>query len=130
VLFYFALRRKIPSLKELKVHASDTLPDAFTLFWNDVRKYDYEALFKPEAIETLIPINKEGQTLLRRTVDQLSAYDWASLTDDVLGSIFEHLIPRRQQHLLGQFYTPRPVADLLVASTIDGQRPFVIDPAC
>jgi hypothetical protein len=130
ILFYFALRRKIPSLKGLKLGPGDTLPGAFVPFWNDVRKYDYEALFKPEVIETLIPIAKEGQTLLRRLTDQLSAYDWASLTDDVLGSIFERLIPRDQQHLLGQFYTPRPVADLRVASTIDGDRPFVIDPAC
>jgi type I restriction-modification system DNA methylase subunit len=130
VLFYFALRRKIASLKELKIAPGDSLPSAFVPFWNDVRKYDYEALFKPEVIETFIPIAKEGQSLLRRLVDQLSAYDWASLTDDVLGSIFEHLIPRDQQHLLGQFYTPRPVADLLVASTVDGERPFVIDPAC
>jgi type I restriction enzyme M protein len=130
ILFYFALRRKIHSLKELKVSADDKLPEAFKPFWDDVRRYDYEALFKPESIETLIPIAKEAQTLFRQLIEQLSSYDWASLTDDVLGSIFEHLIPREEQVLLGQFYTPRPVADLLVASTIDGERPFVLDPGC
>ncbi|HUZ30945.1 MAG TPA: N-6 DNA methylase [Xanthobacteraceae bacterium] len=130
ILFYFALRRKLPSLKELKIATGDILPAAFAPFWNDVRAYDYEALFKPQPVETLIPIGKDAQSLLRRLIDQLSAYDWASLTDDVLGSIFEHLIPRKEQILLGQFYTPRPVADLLVASTIDGERPFVADPAC
>jgi hypothetical protein len=130
ILFYFALRRKLASLKELKIGPSDTLPGAFAPFWNDVRAYDNEALIKPEPIETLIPIGKDAQSLLRRLVDQLSAYDWASLTDDVLGSIFERLIPHKEQILLGQFYTPRPVADLLVASTIDGARPFVVDPAC
>ncbi len=129
VLFYFALRRRFPASKNSKLGPA-VLPDAFVPFWNDVRKYDYEALFKPEVIEGLVPIANDRQTLLRRLIDQLSAYDWASLTDDVLGSIFERLIPRDQQHLLGQFYTPRPVADLLVASTIDGDRPFVIDPAC
>src|SRR5437016_6497945 len=94
------------------------------------RSHDYEALFKPEAIETLVPMAKEAQTIFRQLIDQLSSYDWASLTDDVLGSIFEHLIPHNEQILLGQFYTPRPVADLLVASTIDGERPFVLDPGC
>ena len=130
VLFYFALRRKIPNLKQLKIGSGDSLPAAFTPYWNAVRAYDYEALFKPEPIESLVPLAKEAQSLLRRLIDQLSAYDWASLTDDVLGSIFEHLIPRNEQLLLGQFYTPRPVADLLVAGTMDGERPFVIDPAC
>ena len=130
ILFYFALRRKIPALKEIRLTATDTLPDALKPYWNEVRRYDYEALFKPEPIETLIPIANAPQALIRQLVEQLGAYDWASLTDDVLGSIFEHLIPREEQVLLGQFYTPRPVADLLVAFTVDGEQPLVLDPGC
>jgi methylase of polypeptide subunit release factors len=130
ILFYFALRRKIPTLKELHIGPSDALPAAFKPYWDDVRRYDYDALFKPEDIEGLVSIAKEAQTIFRQLIEQLSSYDWASLTDDVLGSIFEHLIPREEQVLLGQFYTPRPVADLLVACTIDGERPFVLDPGC
>jgi type I restriction enzyme M protein len=130
ILFYFALRGKIPAIKELKMGATDPLPAALKPYWDEVRRYDYEALFKPEPIEFLIPFPKEAQSILRSLISQLGGYDWASLTDDVLGSIFEHLIPRSQQKLLGQFYTPRPVADLLVASTIDGERPFVLDPGC
>ncbi|WP_298253922.1 N-6 DNA methylase [Bradyrhizobium sp.] len=130
ILFYFALRRKIPTLKEIEIGPKDALPAALKPYWDEVRRYDYEALFKPEPIEALVPVAKEAQTILRGLILQLGAYDWASLTDDVLGSIFEHLIPRGQQILLGQFYTPRPVADLLVASTIDGERPFVLDPGC
>jgi type I restriction enzyme M protein len=130
ILFYFALRRKIPALKELKVGPKDALPATLKPYWDDVRRYDYEALFKPEPIESLVAVGPQAQAILRCLIEHLGAYDWASLTDDVLGSIFEHLIPRGQQVLLGQFYTPRPVADLLVASTIDGERPFVLDPGC
>ena len=71
-----------------------------------------------------------AQALIRQLVEQLGTYDWSSLTDDVLGSIFEHLVPHEEQVLLGQFYTPRPVADLLVAFTVDGERPLVLDPGC
>ena len=95
-----------------------------------MRRYDYEALFKPERIETLIPLADAGQVLIRELVGQFNTYDWASLTDDVLGSIFERLVPHEEQVLLGQFYTPRPVADLLVAFTVDGERPQVLDPGC
>ena len=63
VLFYFALRRKIPALKPLEIDAKDKLPDALYAYWNDVRRYDYEALFKVEVIETLIPIAPEGLSL-------------------------------------------------------------------
>ena len=130
ILFYFALRRKIPELNPITLMEGDELPDALRPYWNDVRRYDYEALFKPDPIEELITIGDAPQALVRQLVEQLGAYDWASLTDDVLGSIFEHLIPREEQVLLGQFYTPRPVADLLVAFTVDGERPLVLDPGC
>ena len=130
ILFYFALRRKIPNLKEIKLEAHDIIPDALQPYWNEVRRYDYEALFKPDRIETLIPMADAAQALIRQLVEQLGTYDWSSLTDDVLGSIFEHLVPHEEQVLLGQFYTPRPVADLLVAFTVDGERPLVLDPGC
>ena len=89
-----------------------------------------KSLFEPQQIERLVPIPDDAQVLLRQLIGQLATYDWASLTDDVLGSIFEHLIPKEEQVLLGQFYTPRPVADLLVALTLDGSRPLVLDPGC
>ena len=130
ILFYHALRRKIPALKAIEIAAKDQLPEALRPYWNDVRRYDYEALFKPEPIETLVPMAPEAQLIIRQLIEQLAAYDWNSLTDDVLGSIFEHLIPRSEQILLGQFYTPRPVADILAAFTIDGERPLVLDPGC
>jgi type I restriction enzyme M protein len=130
ILFYYALRRKQPSLKEIHITAKDKIPEALRPYWNDVRRFDYEALFKPEPIEDVIEIPDEGQSVVRHLIEQFAVYDWASLTDDVLGSIFENLIPREEQKLLGQFYTPRPVADLLVAMTIETERPFVVDPGC
>lgn len=130
ILFYFALRRKQSTLRPIVLDKKVKLPLGLKTYWNDVRRFDYEALFKPEEIDELVDIPDEGQLLIRSLIDNLSAYDWASLSNDVLGSIFERLIPREEQILLGQFYTPRPVADLLVALTLDGERPSVVDPGC
>jgi SAM-dependent methyltransferase len=130
ILFYFALRRKQPTLRHLHLERDDPIPAALLPFWNDVRRFDYEALFKPDPLDQLVSIPEHGQLLIRSLIEHLSAYDWASLTDDVLGAVFERLIPRDEQILLGQFYTPRPVADFLVAMTIDGERPLVLDPGC
>lgn len=130
ILFYHALRRKISALRPIELATGDVLPDALTTYWNDVRRYDYEALFGPHELDGVIPIGPDATFLLRQLIGQLSGYDWSSLSDDVLGSIFEHLIPRGEQILLGQFYTPREVAELLVAFTVDGERPLVLDPGC
>ena len=63
-------------------------------------------------------------------IEELSRYEWNKLRDDVLGSVFEHLIPRSEQVLLGQFYTPTKVADLLVAFAVDPESANILDPGC
>lgn len=130
ILFYFALRRKQPSLPSLVLPPQKALPGALQPYWAEVRKFDYEALFQPSILDTLVPLPPAAQTLIRALVDELGAYDWNELRDDVLGAVFENLIPKHEQVLLGQFYTPPRVADLLIAFAIDGPSPTVLDPGC
>jgi type I restriction-modification system DNA methylase subunit len=129
ILFYFALSRKQP-LKPLYIPASATLPAALRPFWDDVRRYDYEALFKITESDELVPFPVAAGTILRQIIDELSKYDWSKLHDDVLGAVFEKLIPRTEQVLLGQFYTPTRVADLLIAFAVDAENATVLDPGC
>jgi methylase of polypeptide subunit release factors len=130
ILFYFALRRKQPSLKPLIIPASAPLPSCLRSFWDDVRRFDYEALFKPSELDSLVPFPQNAAIVVRQIMEDLSHYDWNSLRDDVLGSVFEHLIPSAEQILLGQFYTPRRVADVLVAFAVDPEGAIVLDPGC
>ena len=130
VLFYFALRRKQPSLKPLAIPTAAPLPSSLRPFWDDVRRFDYEALFKSSVLDTLVPFPPNAELILRQIVEDLSHYDWNVLRDDVLGSVFEHLIPRDEQILLGQFYTPRKVADLLVGFAVNPEEAAVLDPGC
>lgn len=130
VLFYFALRRKQPSLKPLEIPAAAPLPSALRPYWDDVRRFDYEALFKESEIDSLVPFPSPAAIVLRHTIEELGRYEWNKLRDDVLGSVFENLIPRSEQILLGQFYTPTRVADLLVAFAVDAESANVLDPGC
>lgn len=130
ILFYFALRRRQPALRPLCLTPTDTLPQALRPFWDDVRRFDYEALFQPTALDELVPMPPAAQNLVRDLISNFQSYDWNNLRDDVLGSIFERLIPIEEQILLGQFYTPPRVADLITAFTISGDRPKVLDPGC
>ena len=130
ILFYFALRRKQPSLKPLELPADVPFRAAVRPHWDKVRHFDYEALFEPHELDKLVPLTPHAEKLLRHLVTDFARYDWNTLSDDVLGSIFEQLIPQQEQMLLGQFYTPAPVADLLIALALDGDCPSVLDPGC
>lgn len=130
ILFYFALKRKQPTLKELKIAANAPLPKALRPFWDDVRRFDYEALFKESELDDLVPFPAHAAAVTRQLIEELSRYDWNKLRDDVLGAVFENLIPRAEQVLLGQFYTPTKVADLLVGFAVDADDSPVLDPGC
>lgn len=130
ILFYLALRKKQPSLPPLELSPSDVLPDALRPYWDDVRRFDYEALFELSELEQIVPVPLSAQKLILQLIEDLSKYDWNSLRDDVLGSVFENLIPTEEQHYYGQFYTPPQVADILIAFSIDGESPLILDPGC
>ena len=130
ILFYCALRRKQPSLNALELPVDTSFREAVKPYWDQVRRFDYEALFEPHELDELVPLTSRADQLLRGLVSDFHRYDWNTLEDDVLGSIFEQLIPRQEQVLLGQFYTPTPVADLLLLLAIDGDSPTVLDPGC
>ena len=130
ILFYFALRRKQPSLKALELSVDVPFREAVKPRWAQVRRFDYEALFKPHELDEMVPLTAHAEELLRGLVSDFSRYDWNTLKDDVLGSIFEQLIPQQEQLLLGQFYTPAPVTDLLIVLALDGDSPSVLDPGC
>lgn len=130
VLFYFSLRRKNNSLPELKPNRKNSLAPQLRVHWDFVRRFDYEALYGIDELEKLVPLSVNTDDILHSLIEMLAHYDWVALQDDVLGAIFEKLIPREEQILLGQFYTPKPVADLLVALVVDGESPLVLDPGC
>lgn len=130
ILFYFALRRRQPSLEEIVIDPGTDVSGALRGHWNAVRRFDYEALFAPSEFESLIPLSREIETELRRLVDGLKTYDWAAVGDDVLGSVFERLIPREEQLILGQFYTPPAVADILIACCASPSMASMLDPGC
>jgi type I restriction enzyme M protein len=130
LLFYFALKRKLTNLPHLELTSQSKIPEAFRPYWNRVRQYDYEAIFASSDLDQILPISEQARLTIIALAQMLKGYDWSSVRDDVLGSIFERFIPRNERMLLGQFYTPSPVADLLVAFCIREPGTVLLDPGC
>lgn len=130
ILFYFALKRKQDTLPALEPDKTKTFSEAVRPFWNSVRQFDYEALFEPHELDELVPLTDRAQGQLHDIIEGFNKYDWNILADDVLGAVFEQLIPKREQILLGQFYTRTNVADLLLGLAIEGECPRILDPGC
>ena len=130
ILFYFALRRKQPALPELNLQPDSEIPAALRPFWDAVRRYDYEALFAESELDPIVPIGLDASRTIQRLIREMAHYDWKNVRDDVLGAVLEKLLPRHEQVLLGQFYTPTPVADLILGLTLDNNSSAILDPGC
>jgi len=63
-------------------------------------------------------------------VNILKRYDFSSLGFDVIGRIFERLIPESERHNLGQYFTDPDIVDLILQFCIKNEKDKVFDPSC
>lgn len=128
-LFYLSFRRRQPSLPAMD-NVTDTQPLQVQLraYWDAIRAYDYEALFEESPLEK-ITLSRDTERGLIELIGDLDGYDWTHIGSDVLGTVFEHLIPADERIALGQYYTSFSLADLIVSLTVDSPNDQVLDPA-
>ncbi|MEM4570801.1 MAG: N-6 DNA methylase, partial [Desulfurococcaceae archaeon] len=91
---------------------------------------DFEPIFKAGIYDDIECVESE---------EVLKLLDWLiTLIDqyriekfgDVIGYVYEELIPAEERHQLGQFYTPKPIAELIVKWCIRRPDDRILDPGC
>lgn len=131
VLFYQSLRRAARHLPKLDLEGMDTaqvLPKLRTAF-AEARKIDYHAVFD-EALPDRIQWPAEASRALADLIQDFNTRDFAALPQDVVGTVFERLIPPEERHGLGQYFTSENLCDLINAFCIASPTDKVLDPTC
>lgn len=136
ILFYDLLQAKRPQqLDPLEIPAGLTkgsvLQKTLQNYFDEVLKIDYETLYTADFIDTIaFPEAKEVVQEIKELVNLLRRYDFSQLGYDVLGRIFERLIPPEERHNLGQYFTNPDVVDLILRFCLLHEDDKVLDPAC
>jgi hypothetical protein len=134
--FYNALRRKYDRLPRLVVPNSITtgamLRNRLDQAFADAKRFtgDYETVFDGDFGDDLPFLADEATGEWRRLVRSLDRYDFASMSIDVIGAMYEQLIQPEERHRYGQHYTQPPVVDLINAFSVNDPDASVLDPAC
>jgi len=138
-------RRSQPfHLDPIDVPVSSTNPQAIKSVLDQAfalairRSKDYETAFSPQPFVDLVFSDPEGaqetadcrvgdvwQALLA-TVKNVS---WLSISQNIVGLLYEIIVEERFRHQLGQFYTPEDVVDVLTTFAIRAPGDVVLDPA-
>ncbi|MDP2989286.1 MAG: N-6 DNA methylase, partial [Kiritimatiellota bacterium] len=131
IIFYQSLRRALPHLPEMDMDGLDTsqvMPRLDACF-AEAHKIDYHAVFREDVVDRL-PFPAEASAELRDLVGVLNTRDFAHLPQDVVGAVFERLIPPEDRHALGQFFTPENLVDLIIAFCVRYATDFLMDATC
>ncbi len=137
ILFYDLLQAKRPNeLDPLSIPEDLTrgglLQSILQGFFNDVIKnIDYETIYTTDFIDdTAFPEHKEVVEEIKELVRILKRYDFSKIGYDIIGRIFERLIPAQERHNLGQYFTHADIVDLILRFCLKHEKDRIFDPAC
>lgn len=136
ILFYDLLQAKRPEalpameIPESHVHAG-FIGRWVQAYFTEVLKIDYETIFATDFIDKVAfpderPVGKEIKIL----VNLLRKYDFSKLGFDIIGRIFERLIPPEERHYLGQYFTNPDIVDIILKFCLHHEDDKIFDPAC
>ncbi len=136
ILFYNLLQAKRPQdLDPLEIPEGLTkgamLQITLQGYFNQVLKIDYETIYTTDFIDSIaFPEVKEVVKEIKGLINVLKRYDFSKLGYDVIGRIFERLIPQDERHNLGQYFTSPDVVDLILRFSLHNEDDKILDPAC
>lgn len=77
------------------------------------------------------PLRKESTEIVYKLMQELSIYELDAIDEDVLKELYQELVDPDQRKLLGEFYTPDWLAELVVSEVLkDNPEQRVVDPSC
>ena len=91
---------------------------------------DFERIFSTGVYDEIDMVeSEEVMKALDGLVNLIDLYQIERF-GEIVGYVYENLIPAEERHRLGQYYTPRPVAELIVRWSVRTPDDRVLDPGC
>jgi len=90
---------------------------------------DYQAIFEPDIIDE-IELSADTAKIIIKLTENLAHWSFDLMPLDVVGAVFEKLIPEEARHSLGQYFTPDNLVDFIISFCVQNGDDFVMDPTC
>ena len=89
----------------------------------------YHEPFEQTVFDWINHANGELDESLQRLILRLNAYNFAGLSEELLGDIYQQFLPLTKRKRLGEFYTPPSIVDWILEQTVNGEGE-ILDPSC
>jgi len=135
IIFYKILERHyddLPKLKPISAPDGEYFIKYLEGYFEKAMQVtkDFEPLFVTDFYDE-IPLPDVDYVLdeVNCFIQEMGTYRLEEVGSDVVGHIYEELIPDAERHKLGQFYTPPAIAELIVKWAIRSPNDVALDPA-
>jgi len=131
ILFYITLRRHnldLPRMELPRKSYKIAVRRMRDLFQRGL-EVDYQAIFETEITDEIELSAGTAEVIIELT-DKLRHWSFELMPLDVIGAVFERLIPPDARHSLGQYFTPDNLVDLIVSFCVQNGDDYVMDPTC
>ena len=132
VIFYKLVRTQHRSLKGMSfadVRTGREFERKLREYFEAVLRINFATIFSNDVFDEL-RVPDSSVLRLERFIADLDKYDFQTLSFEILGRVYEALIPESEQHQLGQYFTPPTTVDLINTFCIQRAEDIVLDPAC
>lgn len=91
----------------------------------------YREPFARSVFDWIQHANGDLDEALQRFILRLNAYDFAGLSEEILGDIYQQFLPPQKRKQLGEYYTPVSIVEWILDHTVrrHGLGPL-LDPSC
>ncbi|PIU09473.1 hypothetical protein COT30_04165 [Candidatus Micrarchaeota archaeon CG08_land_8_20_14_0_20_49_17] len=132
-LFFYKLLEgnfpELPKLVRIETVDEQKFKQSLNNYFAKALEIDYEAVFSPSFMDN-VPLNVESISLFNDFILELERYKLSEIEYDIIGRVFESLIPEEERYYLGQYYTRADVVDLIEELCINSADDTIFDPAC
>jgi len=91
----------------------------------------YHDPFERNLFDWIYETNGALDEALQRLILRFNAYDFAGLSEEILGDIYQTFLPPAKRKRLGEFYTPPTIVDWLLTQTVFSHgEGTLLDPSC
>jgi len=112
-------------LHQMIDHRPGEVLDGTVLLHNGVRVAD-----KDDYFSWVREPSDELKTFVRELFLSLERYDFSTVDEDVFRLLYEEVIDADTRHRIGEFFTPKWLAQFIVEKSVTDGQYVVLDPAC
>jgi methylase of polypeptide subunit release factors len=100
------------------------------LFDQFVSAVNFEVVYNTDPLFDSLELLPQAKIETEELLEQLESFNLAQFDYDILGQIYQRVIPAEERHDLGQYYTPPEVVQLIINNTVHSSLDVIMDPAC